>query len=114
MEMRALVGLVFGLSACHREPMFNPAKEDTAILTVKKLALDAFRAWDRAHPDRPCPDRIDELVQYTDGKSIDDPWGHPYRLYCGASLPAGVQARLAVTSDGADGRQDTDDDVRSW
>ena len=110
--MRVLVGLVVLVGACHN-PMFDPAKEDTAVMTIKKLASSAFSEWGRAHPDKACPDVIDELAQYVEGR-VKDPWGHPYRMYCGASLPAGIEARFAVASDGPDGKQGTDDDVRSW
>lgn len=111
--MRILVGLAL-VGACHKEPMFNPAKEDSAVLTIKKLASSAFREWSRAHPGSPCPARIDELAPYVEGKVVQDPWGHPYRLYCGASLPAGIDAAIAVASDGSDGQPNTADDVRSW
>jgi hypothetical protein len=111
--MRVLVGLVVLAGACHN-PMFDPAKEDTAVTTVKKLAASAFSEWGRAHPDKPCPDGIEELVQYAGGKVAKDPWGHPYRMYCGEGLPSGVEGKLAVASDGPDGKPGTDDDVRSW
>ncbi len=107
--MRVLVGLVVLVGACHN-PMFDPAKEDTAVTTIKKLAGSAFSEWSRAHPDKPCPDGIDELA----GGKSKDPWGRPYRIYCGATLPSGVDAKLAVASDGPDGKPGTDDDVRSW
>ena len=110
--MRVLVGLVV-LAACHN-PMFDPAKEDTAVTTIKKLASSAFSEWGRAHPGAPCPGGIEDLMPYAGGKSVNDPWGHPYRMYCGAGLPRGVEGALAVASDGPDGKPGTDDDVRSW
>ena len=79
----------------------------------QQLASSAFSDWGRAHPDKPCPDGIDELVQYAGGKAAKDPWGHPYRMYCGDGLPRGVEAKLAVVSDGPDGKPGTDDDMRS-
>jgi hypothetical protein len=112
--MRILVGLVLLLAACRKEPMFNAAKEDTAVLAVKAFVSEGFPAWRRTHPETACPDGIEDLVPYTRGKGVKDPWGHGYRMYCGAGLPGGLDGKLAVVSDGPDGKPGTDDDVRSW
>jgi hypothetical protein len=88
--------------------------DDAAGLVVKKYAYEAFGEWSQAHPDKACPDKLEDLAQYMDTRDINDPWGHPYRMFCGQNLPAGAKGGLAVMSSGPDGREGTDDDIKSW
>jgi hypothetical protein len=93
---------------------FTKTKEDVAQLDVKKFAYEAFGEWSQAHPDKACPDKIEDLSTYMDTKSTNDPWGHPYRMFCGQNLPAGAKGGLAVMSFGPDGQDGTADDIKSW
>jgi hypothetical protein len=50
---------------------------------------------------------------YISNPPAADPWGHPYRMACGANLPPGAKY-IAVWSVGPDGQTGTADDVTSW
>jgi general secretion pathway protein G len=115
MIVLAILALVMGLVVGPRVMrMFSKSKDDIAGLTVKKYAFEAFGEWSQAHPDKACPDKLEDLSQYMDSKDIKDPWGNPYKMFCGQNLPAGAKGGLAVMSSGPDGKDGTEDDVKSW
>src|SRR6476619_6655818 len=115
MIVLAILALVMGLVVGPRVMrMFSKSKEDIAALTVKKYAYEAFGEWSQAHPDKACPDKLEDLSQYMDSKDVKDPWGNPYKMFCGQNLPAGAKGGLAVMSSGPDGKDGTEDDVKSW
>jgi prepilin-type N-terminal cleavage/methylation domain-containing protein len=115
MIVLAILALVMGLVVGPRVMrMFSKSKDDIAALTVKKYAYEAFGEWAQAHPDKQCPDKLEDLSQYMDSKDTKDPWGNPYKMFCGQNLPAGAKAGLAVMSSGPDGKDGTEDDVKSW
>ena len=115
MIVLAILALVMGLVVGPRVMrMFGKSKVDIAQLTVKKYAFEAFGEWSQAHPDKQCPDKLEDLSQYMDSKDVKDPWGNPYKMFCGQNLPAGAKNGLAVMSAGEDGKEGTDDDVKSW
>lgn len=92
-------------------PAPKPAEEQ-AELDLQILVNEAFPLWAIANPDKPCPSSIADLREHTP-RGVVDPWGHPYRVLCGATLPAGAKY-FAIASDGPDGKPGTPDDVRSW
>jgi hypothetical protein len=95
-------------------PPVRQSDIDTTTLTIKKLAFEAYPAWAASHPDKQCPDKIEELLEFIDrNNTMIDPWGRPLRMMCGPSLPPGVKD-LAVMSLGADGKAGTADDLKSW
>jgi len=115
MIVLAILALVMGLVVGPRVMrMFSKSKDDIAGLTVKKYAYEAFGEWSQAHPDKACPDKLEDLSQYMDSKDIKDPWGNPYKMFCGQNLPAGAKGGLAVMSSGPDGKDGTEDDVKRW
>jgi general secretion pathway protein G len=115
MIVLAILALVMGLVVGPRVMrMFSKSKDDIAGLTVKKYAYEAFGEWSQAHPDKACPDKLEDLSQYMDSKDVKDPWGNPYKMFCGQNLPAGAKGGLAVMSSGPDGKDGTEDDVKSW
>ena len=115
MIVLAILALVMGLVVGPRVMrMFGKSKVDIAQLTVKKYAFEAFGEWSQAHPDKACPDKLEDLTQYMDSKDVKDPWGNPYKMFCGQNLPAGAKGGLAVMSAGEDGKEGTEDDVKSW
>ena len=115
MIVLAILALVMGLVVGPRVMrMFGKSKDDIAALTVKKYAYEAFGEWSQAHPDKACPDKLEDLSQYMDSKDTKDPWGNPYKMFCGQNLPAGAKGGLAVMSSGEDGKDGTEDDVKSW
>lgn len=115
MIVLAILALVMGLVVGPRVMrMFGKSKVDIAQLTVKKYAYEAFGEWSQSHPDKACPDKLEDLTQYMDSKDVKDPWGNPYKMFCGQNLPAGAKGGLAVMSAGEDGKEGTEDDVKSW
>jgi general secretion pathway protein G len=114
MIVLAILALVMGLVVGPRVmKMFGESKVDIAKLTVKKFADEAYPQWSTHHPDKGCPDQLSDLSDYMNSKSIKDPWGNPYKMMCGQSLPAGAKG-LAVMSFGEDGKEGTEDDIKSW
>lgn len=94
--------------------LWRESKAERARAIARRLAFEAYPQWTmRPSNQGRCP-TLAELVVYLDEQEpLVDPWGHPYQLRCGADLPAGARG-LAVYSLGADGRDATPDDVRSW
>lgn len=96
------------------EMIIKEAQHGDARLTVEAYANEAYPEWSAAHPDKACPDSLSELDQYMGAKGTGmDPWGHPYKMFCGPNLPAGAHG-LAVMSAGPDGQEGTSDDIKSW
>ena len=115
MIVLAILALVMGLVVGPRVMrMFSKSKDDIAALTVKKYAYEAFGEWSQAHPDKACPEKLEDLSQYMDSKDVKDPWGTPYKMFCGQNLPAGAKGGRAVMSSGEDAKEGTEDDVKSW
>lgn len=114
MIVLAILALIMGLVVGPKVmKMFASSKVDIARATVKKYAFEAYPSWSAAHPDKSCPDKLEDLNEYMNNKDIKDPWGNPYKMYCGANLPAGAKG-LAVQSSGEDGKDGTSDDIKSW
>ncbi len=108
------VALTAGFVKGPRRSQFcGMSKVDIAELTVKKYAFEAYPQWAGAHPARTCPTSLADLNEYMNNKDIKDPWGTPYKMYCGQTLPPGAKG-LAVSSAGEDQKEGTEDDVKSW
>jgi general secretion pathway protein G len=115
MIVLAILALVMGLVVGPKVmSMFSKGKEDVAQMAVKKFAFEAFTEWSAAHPDKGCPEKIEDLSQYMNSKDTKDPWGNQYKMLCGQGLPPGVKGGIAVMSSGPDGKDNTDDDIKSW
>lgn len=81
---------------------------------VQQYASKAYPAWVVAHPGQVCPNRLEDLSGYMGARGAGiDPWGRPYKMMCGATLPPGATG-IAVMSLGSDGKPGTDDDIESW
>ncbi len=81
--------------------------------TVGKYANEAFPQWQMNNPKLTCPSSLVELNDYMNNADGRDPWGTPYIMLCGATLPAGARG-LAVLSFGPDREYGTEDDIHSW
>jgi len=114
MIVLAILALVMGLVVGPRVmKMFGKSKSDIAELTVKKYAYEAYGGWSQANPNKACPDKLEDLNEFMNNKDIKDPWGTPYKMMCGQTLPPGAKG-LAVMSAGEDQKEGTEDDVKSW
>src|SRR5512143_2766938 len=101
MIVLAILALVMGLIGGPRVmKMFAESKTDIAKLTVKKFADEAFPQWARSHPDKGCPDKMEDLAEY--------------KLFCPPNLPAGAKGGIAISSPGEDKKEGTSDDIKSW
>ena len=115
MIVLAILALVMGLVVGPRVmKMFGESKGDIAAATVKKYAYEAFPSWSASHPDKGCPDKLEDLSEYMDKKDTKDPWGNQYKLLCPPNLPPGARGGIAISSPGEDGKEGTGDDVKSW
>ena len=114
MIVLAILALVMGLLVGPKVmALFGESKVKIAKMTVEKYANEAYPQWSASHSDKGCPDKLEDLNEYMNNKDIKDPWGNPYKMMCGQTLPAGAKG-LAVMSAGPDGKEGTEDDVKSW
>ncbi len=114
MIVLAILALVMGLLVGPKVmALFADSKVKIANMAVHKYADEAFVQWSMQHSDKGCPDQLSDLNEYMNSKDVKDPWGHPYKMMCGQTLPPGAQ-HIAVMSDGEDGKEGTDDDIKSW
>src|SRR5678816_4745711 len=101
MIVLAILALVMGLVVGPRVmKLFGESKVDIARLTVKKFADEAFPQWSRSHPDKGCPEKIEDLSEYMDKKDTKDPWGNQYKMLCPPNLPPGARGGIAIASPG--------------
>lgn len=88
-------------------PMGNA---DLTSLLVRAYVEEAYPKWKSENPGKTCPAKLDELAKYFGDDPgipvLQDPWGHDLVMQCDAK-------GLVVISAGEDGKQGTDDDVRS-
>ena len=115
MIVLAIIGLVMGVVI---GPIvmdqYRAAQRQTAESEAKSLALQAYGRWLLQHQSKTCPQDIRELAEYANDGNVDDPWGRPYIMHCGADGPAELDGKLGIVSRGADGESGTDDDIYSW
>jgi prepilin-type N-terminal cleavage/methylation domain-containing protein len=116
MIVLAILALVMGLLVGPKVmKMFAGSKVDITKLKLKKYAYEAYPAWAAAHPDKQCPANISDLNEFmNDEKNSNDAWEHPIKMMCGPNMPAGARGGLAVMSAGEDGKEGTEDDLKSW
>jgi hypothetical protein len=110
--MRKLITMALLLGACGKQ-FTNATPEQSAKVDVQKYATEAYPSWAAAHPGKECPAALAELNEYGNRKDTKDPWGHDFKMMCGATVPAGAKG-LAVLSFGPDGKEGTADDIKSW
>lgn len=114
MIVLAILAIVMGLLVGPRVlRMFSESKVKTTKIKLTQYANEAFPQWSMSHPDKACPDKITDLNEYMNSSDANDSWGRPIKMLCGPSLPAGAKG-LAVMSMGEDGKEGTDDDIKSW
>jgi hypothetical protein len=111
--MRTLLLVILVVGCKHQAADNDHSKIDLATLQVKKLALDAFPQWAMRNAAKACPDSLDDLKDFVNNPDMNDPWGHPVRMVCGPTAPAGVRG-LGAYSLGPDGKDGTADDIKSW
>jgi general secretion pathway protein G len=114
MIVLAILALVMGLVVGPRlMEILVDARGDIAKLAVGKLAGEAYPQWLARNPGQVCPAQLDDLAELTNKKDTKDPWGNDYKMLCSPSLPAGAKG-IAILSLGPDGKEGTEDDIKSW
>ncbi len=87
-------------------------RRDHARALVRQVAFEAFPIWaTRPSNAGTCP-APSQLAEYLGRRDLRDPWGRDLVVAC-SDLPPGA-AGIAVSSNGADGKPGTADDIRSW
>lgn len=114
MIVLAILAIVMGLLIGPKlMDYFREAKIKTTRIKLAMYANQAFPAWSMAHPQAMCPDRLADLDDYMNEHDTSDAWGNPIKFLCGANLPPGAR-HIALLSAGPDGKEGTDDDLKSW
>lgn len=114
MIVLAILALVMGLLVGPKVmKAFSSSKVDTTKIKLNQYANEAYPQWSSQHPDKSCPEKLQDLNEYMNSKDDKDSWGHPIKMLCGSSMPAGVKG-LGVMSLGEDGKEGTEDDIKSW
>jgi hypothetical protein len=112
--IRCTLALAGVLAACGKSDIsrLELSRREIARKTVELYAGEGFPVWAVEHRGKECPSvaELDEMLGRT---PQNDPWGRPYRVLCGTELPAGAEG-IGVYSLGQDGKDGTDDDIKSW
>ncbi len=93
--------------------MFQSSKVDTTRLIVASIANDAYTHW-TMKSGKQCPGSLSDLKEFMNKKDTKDGWGNELIMLCGESAPEGSTTGFAVLSKGPDGKQGTEDDIKSW
>ena len=110
MIVLAILGLVMGvLVVPNLLDRFEDSKEDLTRIEAKKVANETYTQWTIKHR-KGCP-TLEQLAELA-GKKLEDEWGQPYIIHCGDNKPPGK--RFGISSKGADGKEGTEDDIKSW
>ncbi|MEM9489983.1 MAG: type II secretion system protein GspG [Myxococcota bacterium] len=113
MIVLAIIALVMGvLVGPTLLETFGESQAEVAKLQIGQLADQAYVRWAMKNQGKRCPDSLDELTKYTNKKDIKDPWGADYIMHCGDNAPP--DKKFGVSSYGEDGKENTDDDIKSW
>jgi general secretion pathway protein G len=113
MIVLAIIGLIMGILVGPKViKMFKEAKSETAWMMAKEYE-SGYAKWMDDNEGN-CPEKLEDLLKYTNKKDLKDPWGQRYIMKCGESAPAEAPNGFGVVSLGADGKEGTEDDIHSW
>ncbi|MBE7450514.1 MAG: hypothetical protein HS111_16935 [Kofleriaceae bacterium] len=109
--LAAVGGIACGKSHDDAGAILDP-RRDHARALVRQVAFEAFPIWaTRPSNAGTCPP-LSQLAQHLGRRDLRDPWGRDLVVTC-SDLPPGAVG-IAVSSNGADGKPGTADDIRSW
>ncbi|MCP4447086.1 MAG: prepilin-type N-terminal cleavage/methylation domain-containing protein [Myxococcales bacterium] len=94
--------------------LFQGSKVDTTRMVVVKIANEAYTHWSMKNSGKQCPDSLKDLEKYRNKKDSKDGWGNELIMLCGSNAPAGATTGFGILSLGPDGKQGTNDDIKSW
>jgi general secretion pathway protein G len=111
MIVLAIIGLIMGVLVGPKVMnAFKESRVKTAFLMLKEYE-GAYTRW-VADNEGDCPEKLEDLLKYTNKKDLKDPWGQSFVMKCGEGVP--TDSHFGVISLGADKREGTDDDIHSW
>lgn len=111
MIVLAIIGLVMGVLVGPKVyRSFSEARVKTAFLMLKEYE-SAYTRW-VADNEGDCPDKLEDLLKYTNKKDTKDPWSSAFVMKCGDAAP--TENRFGVISLGPDKKEGTEDDIHSW
>jgi general secretion pathway protein G len=110
MIVLAIIALIMGVLVGPKVMnSFKEARIDTAFITLKQEFMSAHVRW-VAENEGDCPEKLEDLLKYTNRRDLKDPWGSLYVQKCGDEVPGGY----GVISLGPDKKEGTEDDIHSW
>lgn len=116
MIVLAIIALVMGLLVGPKVlSSLTSAEKKTFWMTAKQFAEEAYPRWRADNPGKTCPPGLIDLTKYMNQKEIKDEQGNDvYVMLCGSNAPEGIPNSFGVIWVGADGKQGTEDDIKSW
>ena len=115
LEIMIVLAIIAMVTAFLVGPRVIIAIRDAEIKTATQATVDfaysAFAQWGNDNRSKGCPSDLSELYPYVNNRDDKDPWGEPYILVCGDSVPT---TGFGVRSKGPDKKLDTEDDIKSW
>jgi type II secretory pathway pseudopilin PulG len=113
MIVLAIIALVMGLLVGPKVlKSFQQAEEETTKMMVKQFTDEAYVRWRANNPGEQCPESLGDLTEYLNKQDTKDAWGNELVMRCGDNAPEG--SPFGVVSIGADNKEGTEDDVKSW
>jgi general secretion pathway protein G len=111
MIVLAIIGLIMGVLVGPKVMRsFEESRVKTAFLMLKEFE-GAYTRW-VADNEGDCPEKLEDLLKYTNKKDLKDPWGSLFVMKCGDSAP--TETQFGVVSLGKDKKENTEDDIHSW
>ncbi len=111
MIVLAIIGLIMGVLVGPKVMRsFSEARVKTAFLMLKEYE-GAYTRW-VADNEGDCPEKLEDLLKYTNKKDTKDPWGSAFIMKCGEGVP--TDTHFGVISVGPDKKEGTEDDIHSW
>jgi general secretion pathway protein G len=112
MIVLAIIALIMGFLVGPKViAMFKDAKTQTAWM-VSNEYVGAYAKWMADNEEEgDCPAKLEDLTKYMNKKDTKDPWGSTFIMVCGEEAGDGG---FGVKSPGADKKDGTEDDIKSW
>src|SRR5512147_2474430 len=86
MIVLAIIGLIMGVLVGPKViRSFNESRVKTAFLMLKEYE-GAYTRW-VADNEGECPEKLEDLLRYTNKKDLKDPWGATFVMKCGEGVP---------------------------
>ena len=114
MIVLAILALVMGLVVGPKVYQhYRESQREVARLAVRRYADQDYPTWAMRHPSEQCPPDLATIAASSRPDDTSDPWGTPYRMYCGQAAPR-PDVAFGAASLGEDRSEATPDDIRSW